>query len=231
MTKKRGITAGCMHGIIFSIIKRAWKSVVVIDWKSVNTYIFPLALLAIHMVLLIARYIYALFTVGYQIISNNAVYLLLAVTMPFVLWTLSTMCEKFSYAKIKRMGLWVCIVNALLTLFQSLWFAIYQLTAIPIMGIEINAFMTKGMVLALARIVMLAPLISALLLIIVPLRKVLSGEQFTDHLDSFRIDHVVNMRKNKGVAYDIPIMRDVKNYGKVMPMYEEDLFTHLLRTC
>ena len=57
MTKKRGITAGCMHGIIFSIIKRAWKSVVVIDWKSVNTYIFPLALLAIHMVLLIARYI------------------------------------------------------------------------------------------------------------------------------------------------------------------------------
>ena len=172
-----------------------------------------------------------MFTVGYQIISNNAVYLLLAVTMPFVLWTLSTMCEKFSYAKIKSMGLLFFIVNALLTLFQSLWFALYQLTAIPIMGIEINAFMTKGMVLALARIVMLAPLISALLLIIVPLRKVLSGEQFTDHLDSFRIDHVVDMRKNKGVAYDIPIMRDVKNYGKVMPMYEEDLFTHLLRTC
>lgn len=218
----------CLYGIVEAAVKRISKRVAAVEWRRASTYFIPIAIFVIHMVVLIVRYLYALYSIGYQIISNNPVYLLLAVTIPFLLWTLSSMCEKFSYAKIKRMGLWACILSAILTIFQPLWFAIYQLAVIPIMGIEINAFMTKGMVLALARIAMLVPLISALFLIIVPIRKVLSGEQFTDHLDSFRIDHVVDMRKNKGVAYDIPIMRDVKNYGKVMPMYEEDLFTHLL---
>lgn len=214
--------------IACSAIKRAWTKVATVKWQYASSYYLPIAVFAVYMVFLIARYLYALLTIGYQIISNNPVYLLLAVVLPFVLWMLSTMCDKLSYAKIKRMGLWVCIINALLTLFQPFWVVIYQCAVIPVMKIRINDFMTKGMVLALARIVMLVPMVSAASLIIVPLRKVLSGEQFTEKLDTFRIDHVIDVRKNRRVAYDIPIMRDVKNFGRVMPMYEEDLFTHLL---
>jgi len=228
MIPKTGQAIRWLYRITYSVIRRTSKSVSAVKWRKVSTYFFPMAMLAIHMVFLTVRYAYALLTVEYRIISNNPVYLLLAVVLPFMLWITSTMCEKLSYAKIKRIGLWACIINAFLTLFQPLWFALYQFAAIPIMGIRVNSFMTKGMVLALARIVMLVPILSASLFIIVPLRKVLSGEQFTDQLDAFRIDHVVDMRDNRKVAYDIPIMRDVKNYGKIMPMYEEDLFTHLL---
>lgn len=228
MGKIIGIVARWVYRSIFSIIRRARKGVLAVDWRSVNTYYVPIILLAVHMFLLVARYIYALIMVDYRIISNNPIYLLLAVVFPFPAWGLSTMCEKFSYAKIKRMGLWACIVNALLTVFQPLWFAEYQCVVIPIMDIRTNAFMTKGMVLMLARAALIIPFILIACLVIVPIRKVLSGEQFTEQLDSFRIDHVIDMRKNRKVAYDIPIMRDVKSYGKVMPMYEEDLFTHLL---
>lgn len=228
MGKNIEIAARWVYRSIFSILKRTRRGVLSIELRSANTYSIPIALLVMHMLLLVARYIYALIMVGYRIISNNPVYLLLAVVFPFPAWGLSTMCEKFSYAKIKRMGLWACIANALLTIFQPLWFAEYQYAVIPIMEIRINAFMTKGMVLVLARAALIIPFILAMCLVIVPIRKVLSGEKFTEQLDSFKIDHVIDMRKNRKVAYDIPIMQDVKNFGKVMPMYEEDLFTHLL---
>ena len=226
--KKIGIAVRWVYNIIFSTIIRCGRGMLSVEWQSANTYYIPITILVIHMLLLVVRYIYALIMVDYRIVSNNPVYLLLAVVFPFLAWGLSTMCEKFSYAKIKGMGLWACIANGLLTILQPLWFAEYQCMVIPIMEIRINAFMTKGMVLMLGRAALIIPFILVVCLTTIPIRKVLSGEQFTEQIDSFRIDHVIDMRKNKGVAYDIPIMRDVKNYGKVMPMYEEDLFTHLL---
>ncbi len=200
----------------------------VINWRNASTFRIPIILLILHLVLLAVRYVYALFMVGYRIISNNPVYLLTAVLLPFMVWMFSTMCENLSYAGIKRTGLWLCIANAMLTIFQVLWFALYQCAVVPIMGIKQDAFMTREMVLALARIVLFVPLLLAACLVVIPIKSVLSGEAFSDWLDAFKLDHVIDMRKNKEAAYDIPIMRDVKNYGKVMPMYEEDLFTHLL---
>lgn len=199
-----------------------------IDCRRIDAYYVPVVLIAMHMALLIARYVYALVMVGYRIVSNNVIYLLLASVLPFLVWVSSTMCEKLSYAKVKRIGLWICVINGLLTVFQPLWFILYQCAAMPIMRIRVNDFMTKGMVLFLARSAMLIPILLAGYLVITPLRKVLSGEQFAEQLDLFRIDRVIDLRRNKDVAYDIPIMRDVKNYGKVIPLFEEDLFTHLL---
>lgn len=228
MLTKIRMDAGRIHKATISIIKGARERMPAIDWRSKATYYIPVTLFAGHMVLLVVKYIYALLTVGYRIVSNSPVYLLTAAILPFLVWVLSTMCGQLSYAKIKCMGLWGCIANALLTLFQPLWFALYHCAVVPVMGIQTNAFMTRGMVLVLARAVLIIPFITAACLVIAPIRRVLSGEQFTEQLDSFRIDHVVDMRENKGVAYDVAILRDVKNYGKVMPMYEEDLFTHLL---
>lgn len=213
---------------MISNVTRVWKGIACVNWKDVATYRIPIVLLIVHLILLAVRYICALLMVEYRIISYNPVYLLTAVLLPFLVWALSTMCESLSYAKIKRMGLWLCIINALLTLFQTFWFAIYQCAVIPIMEIRPDAFLTKEMILALARIALFVPMLLAAGLIIIPLRTVLSGEPFTEWLDAFKLDHVVDMRKNRKVAYDIPILRDVKNYGRVMPMYEEDLFTHLL---
>lgn len=186
------------------------------------------AVVITHMVLLLGRYIYCFVWIEGKILSSNLIYMLIAALLPFGVWACTTLVEEYNYSMIKKTILLVCIVNAVLTFIQPIWELVYRYVVLHILQIRVTEAMTTGMVLSLARIVFLIMLVLCFIIMYLPLHSVFTSTDLAETLDAFKLDHVLDLRPDKKVAYDINILRDVKGCGKLMPLFMEDMFTHLL---
>lgn len=196
--------------------------------SSRKTYILPASFLFVHVMILLIRYFYCFCWIERNIISNNGLYIIFATLFPFIAWICSTMCENFNYERIKKTVLILCILNAELTVFQALWAAIYDHAVIPILNIQPTETLTKTMILNLARLLQLFALLLCGFIVSYPLLQLLTDKLFNEELGRFKLDHFIDLRKNRHSAYDIPILKDIQGTGKVMPLYEDDMLTHLL---
>lgn len=193
-----------------------------------RVYVIPYLCILLHLIFLIYRYGYCLVLIEGKIISNNAFYIMIAAFGPFFLWFLSTLCERLNYGKVKRITLAVCILNMILTVLQPIWSMIYLYVVLEILKIRVTASMTAGMVLNLSRLSWLAGFGLLLFITGFPIKMVAGSPQLSHYIDIFRFDYIFDIRNNKAMKYDVRILKDARGYGHVMPLYEEDLLTHLL---
>lgn len=196
--------------------------------RKPSTYFYPFFVIGTHFVIMIGRYLFCLFWVRPNIITWNPAYVIFAAVFPFIIWSMSTMCEKYDAHGTKRALLWFCIINAVFTMCEIPWFVVWRLLVVRIMTIRIAGSMTPGMVINLARMSLIVSVLGPALLILMPVSKLLKEENVKKNIGDFKLNNFVDMRKDKDVTYDIHIMKEAEGFGKKLVLKLQDLFTHML---
>lgn len=196
--------------------------------RKPETYFYPFLIIGTHFIIMLGRYFYCLAWIRPNVITWNPAYVIFAAGAPFIIWAMSTMCEKFDSHGMKRVLLWVCVINALFTVCEIPWFIMYRLLVTRIMTIRVAGSMTQGMVVNLARIALIVAVLIPFLIIFFPVKKSLTDEGVKKAVGDFKLNNVVDMRRDKEVAYDIHIMKEAEGLGKKLVLKQQDLFTHAM---
>lgn len=196
--------------------------------RKSDTYFYPFLIIGTHFIIMIGRYLFCLAWIRPNIITWNPAYVIFAAGAPFIIWAMSTMCEKFDSHGMKRALLWVCVINALFTVCEIPWYVAYRLLVTRIMTIRVAGSMTQGMVVNLARIALIVAVLIPFLLILMPVKKSLTDEGVKKAIGDFKLNNVVDMRRDKDVAYDIHIMKEAEGYGRKLVLKQHDLFMHAM---
>lgn len=196
--------------------------------RDKRTYLVPGAVVVLHAAFLVVRYFVAYAYLERRVVSTNPAYLFFASALPFALFLCATACEEASFGKRKAALLWFCVIHAHLTLLQAAHAFFYDLFVTGVMTMRDGEYLTRGMIVGLARACLLLPCAGASFLVLSPVLRVLSGRQFREWLFRFRIDRAIDLRPERGSAYDATFMRDAREGGERLTIYEEDLFTHVL---
>lgn len=214
--------------IFFDAMTRKFSEVFSNDnLRDETKYYVPFLLCGTHFVILVARYLWCLYWIEGIIISLNPLYILLAVMFPFAVWCCSTLVEKYNFYRTKGVILTFCCVNAFATCVQPLWWIVYDKVVRRILEIRITAAMTPVMVVNLARIAFIVTIVLAGLVVWSPVSTLWKSNELRQKVYYFKLDQVIDLRPNRKVAYDLRIMKDMEGTGRVMPLYEDDLYTHI----
>ena len=196
--------------------------------RDKRTYRVPQALVLLNAALLSVRYVVAFLFLEPRIVSTNPAYVVPSAVFPYLALACSTACEEASFARRRTAALWACVAASHLAVLQYAHAVIYDALVPGIMGMEPSRYLTKGMIVGLARCALLLPCVLFSLLLLLPAAKVLSGRQFSDWFLRFRLDRAIDLRPERKSAYDAAFMRDAREGGEPLVIYEEDLFTHVL---
>ena len=182
--------------------------------------------LIIHLCFLGYRYFIAAVDVEQRILSNNIIYLLLALLLPIFWWILSTGFDKWNFYQRKKATLGLVALNFLLTMLQPLWSLTFNRLIVQICRIPIGRNMDVNMILNLCRISLIG--ISALIgyAFYALYKRITEAKDISEKIEGFRLQHIVDTRENKEHAYDLKIMKDMKT-GSWATIREVDRFVHM----
>lgn len=198
------------------------------NYRNKSTYYIPIALLFLHMATLLFGYLYSLIYIRRVVISNSYLYLALAVLLPIGFWMFSTICDDYAYYGTKKVGLILVVVNGVFTILQPVWTFIYDVVCLRILvHIPVAGTMTPGMLISLDWWMFLLFFGGVSWLCLYCILDVLLNPGVEPFLNRFRLHYVLDFRANRHEAYDVNIMRELTGFGKKMPIYEEDLYTHM----
>ncbi len=204
------------------------KPIITIDkLREESNYYVPFALIVSNLIILVARYIWCLYWIEGKIFCSHPLYLIPAAVLPFAVWCCSTLVEKYNFYRTKFFLLFACIVNAFLTLMQPLWWVVYDKIIRKILNIRITEAFTPNMVVMLARITFILTFVIAFLVVGSPVFRLSKSGELREKIEYFKLNHIMDLRPNRYVAYDLRIMKDMRGSGRIMPLYEEDLYTHI----
>lgn len=180
-----------------------------------------------HTGIMVFRYIWCFVRLDRVIVSNNAVYLVIACLLPFAVWIYSTTIEYYNFHNRKLWLLSACVVNALLTAAQPIYSLIWRTLIMRIMQIRVNEAMTEGMVVNLARMVEIIPLGLGIGFILYHIFQVMYSEEGREKVGAFKLGAVMDLRENADGKYDLCIVKDLKT-GEEIKIFEIDRFTAIL---
>lgn len=147
--------------------------------------------------------------------------------LPIGVWIAATYSNEFSFEN-RRMGLlYFCVLN-ILAFIENLLQHFLMLLLIPVfLKIPISAFITKSMVINLARFFILGIPLLVCAFIVAALMKLLADESTKEMLLGFCIRDHVDLRKHKEFCYDAHFIRRLDN-GDVHYIKQGDRSTHML---
>lgn len=183
--------------------------------------------LIINIGILIARYLYCIAYLDRVIVSNNIMYLLISISIPFATWIYSTTDEQFNFYNQKLFFLGTGVINAFLTLYQPLYTVIWDYALPKIMLIPINEAMTQGMVVNLARAALILPIVLLIVVLVINLFNPYFQGESAQNLAAWKLKHAVDLRENKDTAYDFLPVKNLKT-KKTILIKESDRFVHTL---
>lgn len=185
------------------------------------------ALLAGNMILLAVSYALATMDVREVVLTNNLVYIIMAITLPILWWMLSTIDDNWDSYDRKNFTLALVIINAIATLMLPMWTLTFDIVVVRICTmIKVGRNMTIGMIYGLCRGVLVGACGGTGYGIYQLLRTILSSPEVEEGIKEFRIQHLIDMRENKDNLYDIDILQDKKT-GRRVPIKMMDRFVHM----
>jgi len=197
--------------------------------REPKTYYYFFGTFFSHTVVLVGRYIYSMFWVKGRVISFNPLYIIIFGVLPFGVWAMSTICEKFDTRGTKRLLLWYCVINLVMIIGEGPWMLIYKYLVFPkVLSIPIRGSIEPSLVLSLARICLAGAVALPSLVILKPLTAYLNEYNTVLMINKFKLNKVLDLRPNKNQAYDFGFMKDAEGYGNKLTMHEHDLYVHLL---
>ncbi len=180
-----------------------------------------------HLAILIIRYIYGWFMLQKYIISNNPIYLILAIVAPFIIWVYSTTTDYWNFHNRKVFTSVVVASNAIFTVLQPIHTLFWRLIVPRIFTIEPNEVLTQSMILMLGRVAMLIPSIVIGIILGINIYAPILSEGGRQKIAQFKLKNYVDTRKNKENIYDMNVVKNLQT-GKDVTVHENDRFTHTL---
>ena len=180
-----------------------------------------------YLTALIIRYIYCFIWVEKVVITTSPIVIVLCCALPFALWVYSTKFDEYNFWKKKVFRFYACFFSAIGTLNQITMKYAYELLASKALKRVVTENMTKNMILTSARIRMAIPVAIVTALLYIPIKRYISSEIVEETIKTFKLRHVVDLRKDKEYKYDLHIVRDL-NTGHTLNIKENDRFVHLL---
>lgn len=181
--------------------------------------------LIFHILYLLYKYSYAAHNLMKYVNNNSPAYILMFSIIPFGLWIYSTLIDYWHFHRRKLMMLHLCVLNAILILVQPIWTFSWKVAVQWIVKMETGRNFTTDMVIELARNALIAPCALFMYIILREYNGRGLNELNRPKIEGFRLQHIIDFRKNKKNLYDLRIMKDIKN-GKEILIEETDRFVH-----
>ena len=112
-----------------------------------------------HLLAYSLRFIFALYRIDYSLLPCGFVYRFCAMTLPILLWLLSTVSEAFNYHRFKLAAYIATLYYETLIIITVVFQLLSKLFLPSVLAIETDEIFTKGMVLFLARLITELPLL------------------------------------------------------------------------
>lgn len=178
-------------------------------------------LILLNVILLIARYLYAISHLPGRIVSNSFFYILPAGIAPFVLWMYSTNENFWAFHKRKRLFFYLCSVNLALLSYQPIYSLIRKIVVPAVLQIPTNPCLTDKMVMLLAYLGVFFLVAASLALIYSQLEPVLSSPITKRQIELFKLQHILDDRANREYKYDVNAIFSLEE-GKPITIKEND---------
>lgn len=185
------------------------------------------SIVLLHLIILMARYIYAIYVVDPYIISNNIIYIILVSVLPFGLWILSTKEDYWNFHQRKLFMMGCFVINAVFSIFQPIYTAIWNFAVVKIFALPPTELLTKNMIINLARVAMFFSTAFVCGLLLFNIFGPLFSARGKEILLGFKISKVVDTREYKENLYDFCVCKRLDN-GKPITVSENDRFIHTL---
>lgn len=187
------------------------------------------AVFFLHLVLYAARFLYAIVSLDYSILTPYILYVAFWLCMPPLLFIWGTRYPFYNFRHTK----YACLFGVLLSchlLALSLVYKLFSRLFLPwIMALPTDEAFTKGMVLLLARIATQLPLIPVGILLAKAVFFPVRDENCLQRIMAYKITHSLPPEKKapSDIAYNMNIVKDI-NTGKNITVYAKDRFLHTL---
>lgn len=165
------------------------------------------ALIVTHFVVMVVRYYQACVNVEKYVVSGNGFYFVASLVLPFCWWMYSTKQDAWHFHLRKLFTLWICLLNAALTVGQFTWTVVWVWVVPLILRLHPSRNVTAQMILDLARIALVVASVAVAWLVINFASNILFNDINKPQVLAFRIQHHVDLRKNKEHQYDLGIIR------------------------
>lgn len=195
--------------------------------KGTNTVIIlGFVILCLNILLLLFRYIHAIYRVQEIIFSLNPLYILIFSIVPIIWWLYSTKKDEWHFYSRKKATLLLVIINATMVIGQTIWTFSFNTLVRKICTIQTGRNLDKQMLFILCRIALIGLTGLFMLAIYGIMRKLYENDDIRENIETVRWQHLFDTRSDKDVAYDLRILRRMSN-GSVIPIKEIDRFVHM----
>lgn len=185
-------------------------------------------LLLCHLIAYSLWFVYALYRIDYSLIPHSFAYHLCALTLPILLWFLSTISKEFNYHRFKLTA-YIAPLYCEALIIISIVFQLLSRLFLPfILAIKTYEIFTKGMVIFLARLVTEFPLLPLFYLLMKSFLRPIRDAKSRNVILCFKLTHYLHTgSKKRSIQYPLSIARDIRS-GKNITISETDCFLHTL---
>ena len=182
------------------------------------------ALTIINSAVLTGRYAAAFFGLQDRVIVKNLILAVITALLPFLAWARATDENFWAYHRRKRVFFGLALVHAALCLLQPLYSVIWSfIVPFIIRNVQVNAAMTRRMVVLLAYLAEGALLSGAVILLYRVVEPILKSKMTWRSIEIFKLRHVMDSRKNAENRYDFTALTDLET-GKRDTIKEHDRY-------
>ena len=181
-----------------------------------------------HLLAYSLRFIFALYRIDYSLLPCGFVYRFCAMTLPILLWLLSTVSEAFNYHRFKLAAYIATLYYETLIIITVVFQLLSKLFLPSVLAIETDEIFTKGMVLFLARLITELPLLPLFYILMKSFLRPARDAKSRSVILSFKLTYYLQTGKQKRrIQYPLSIARDIRS-GKRITISETDRFLHTL---
>lgn len=183
----------------------------------------------LHLVLYIIRFLCAIVSVDYSILTPYILYAAFWLFVPPLIFLWGTRYPFYNFRHAKYACLFCVLLSCHLTILSLIYKLLSRVFLPWIMELPTDEVFTKGMVLLLARIATQLPLVPVGVLLAKAVFYPVCNEECLQRIMAYKITHSLPPEKKKSadIAYNMNIVKDIHS-GKNITVYAKDRFLHTL---
>lgn len=186
-----------------------------------------IAALIVNTIVITASYIKSIYRIEQVVLTNNLFYILLCVIGAPIAWIISTNTTYWGFRDRKKFLLYLCITTLILVPLQLIYTLVWNYIVTLVFTLRPTAALSTGMILLLARVILLAAIAGTSAIILMNLVPYLQKDHVQKKIDGFKLKHYLDNRKNKENLYDAVFIKNLKTGADIVIKYRER-FLHFL---
>ena len=192
------------------------------QWDLIIGVVFILSV--IHVLMILLQYGISIYYLRDRIVSSHFLYILSSSVVPFAFWMISTTTEYWNFHKRKLFFFTIATCNAILVCLQPVYSFLWGIIVPHVIQMTTNEIFSEKMLLSMSRIALLIPMLLVIAILFGNILPLIYTDTTKSKLETFKLKHHIDVRKNKENLYDMNIVKDLKT-GEYITIRENDRFT------